>query len=361
MAKQVELEETDLPINLELNDEAPERKPASRRAEPAAAGDGYSPKPDVVDRLNKMKKDEIKKELGIDIDYLMRTTKKYGVLEALAYGDYTKPIDVELRTSHGARLRTKATVRIYSFPDGEWFSDIHPVALKNKLDKDGKPMVAEDGRPVMMYDRNPITKEEVDRLAKAEFELQQAQRDPHTTDDQIKALRKAVDDASIIEFNGVRLSATQCDHLRLTGHLGEPVTATNRKGERVTAVVSVDPYNNHCICSISDRIIASRLSAKDSFVYKEGAEKESRTILLDEKKKGELALGYSVWGKNDKGEWRVLQYNAATSRLELSTDYDNALKRERSVTNGNGVSQSRTQTATVTQQNVPAKGVGASL
>ena len=346
MAKKTYLEETDLPMGVDLTDEAPVNTPqAKKQSQPSQAAqqqgrpsqnEEYAPRQDVLDRLNSLPKDEIKKEIGLDIDYLIRTARSYGTLEALAFGSYTKPVDLVLKTDHGAKLPIKGTVRLYAFADGEWFYEIHPVTLKNKLDKDGKQVYDADGLAVKTYDRNPITKDEVD------------------------ALRTHPEMKASIEINGKPLSADQMDRLRLTGNLGDAVNGTNKEGKKTTAVYSVDPYNNHCLCSLSENTIIRRLSSKDSFTYTD-AQKQTHTIPLTEKMKGELALGHGVWGTDDQGKDKYLQYNAAKERLELSVEYEYALKRERSQEQGVVQQQAQVQTQSTHQEVAPAKGVGASL
>lgn len=337
MAKKVRLEETDLPLGTNLNEEVPanEKTPSQAAAQRGARKD-YAPAKDVLDRLDRLPKDEIKKELGLDIDYLVRTTKTRGTLEALAYGSFTKPVDLTLKTAHGARIRTKATVRIYSFSNGDWRPEIHPVRLKEKVDKEGRPVVSEDGRPVMTYDRNPITRQEVDDL------------------------RANPGRESPIEFNGKGLTADQLDRLRLTGNLGEAVQGTNMKGERISTVISVDPYNNHELCAISEGTLAKRLKEKESFVYTDD-KGERREVQLNEKMRGELALGRGVWGTDDKGQNKYIQYNTATERLEIARNYEYEVKKERNASQAMNVGQQQANRQENRQENAPAKGVGAIL
>lgn len=318
MAKKIQLEENDLPLGTDLTQEAaPATAPKPSDEGRQDKKNEYAPSQATLDRLGKLPKDDIRKELGLNIDELIKTTKKRGVLEALAYGDFTRPVDLELRTEHGARIKTKATVRIYAFENGDWRPEVHPILpLVEKVNPDGKK--------VMTYNRNPITEEDVKNQT--------------------------------ISFNGKRLSSEQIDRLRLTGHLGDPIIGTNMRGESVTTIVSVDPYNHHELCTVSENSIRNRISAQDGYVYTDD-NNQRRTIPLDDKMKGELALGHGVWGKDDLGNNKYLQYNAATSRIELSVEYSYAVKMERSKKEAKNVTQ--TQSATV--KNNQAKGVGASL
>ena len=321
MAKQVQLEENDLPLGTDLSQEAaPVNQNPSNEGQQNEKKE-YKPSAETLERLNKFPKDEIKKELGLDIDKLIKTTKKRGVLEALAYGDYTRPLDLELRTEHGARLKIKGTIRIYVFPDGNWYTEVHPILpLKEKINKDGKK--------VMTYDRNPITEEDVKNRT--------------------------------ILLNGKPLTSEQADRLRLTGHLGEPVAVTNKDGESVNIVVSVDPYNNHELCKTTEKSIRKKLEKQNEFKYTD-ENKEIRTILLTDKMKGELALGHGVWGVDDKGNNKYLQYNVGgeSSGIVLSKEYSFAVKEERSRKESNAVTNEQTQSTAV--QNQPAVGVGHSL
>lgn len=335
MAKKVNLEEGDLPKGLDLpGDDLPEAKPAQRApSRQAAAGDRVLSSTDM-DRLSKMPKADIKAEMGIDIDYMVRMVnegkdaqgKTFYNLKALAYGDFTSPINVSLKAGHLPRMEMLATVRIYTFPDGDWAPDVHPVRLKDKIDKEGNVVRDDSGKVIKIYDRNPITMDDVNNQT--------------------------------ISFGGKPLSREQIDHLRLTGHLGSAIVGTNLTGQTRMTVISVDPYNNHELCTISESAIRARIKGKETFQYRD-ANKELRTVKLTDKMKGELAVGALVWGKDDRGSQVPLQYNAFTSRIERSVDYEYKQRQERNA----ALEQKRSQGVTQEQgqTNAQVRGVGTSL
>lgn len=203
------------------NPAAPERRTAS------AAAKEYAPSDYTVEKLNKLPKEDIKKALGIDIDFLVKNCKKYGVLEALAAGEYTpQPITVNFGNNRYAP-KIKAVVRIYSLSkEPRWGCEVHPVKMKYELDADGKFRMDENGKYVMTVDRNP--------LKEGEF----------------------------LSYDNKPFTAEEMDHLRLTGHLGEPKRGFNSEGEEISTIISVDPWNNHELCTTNSKVVRMHLFPK---------------------------------------------------------------------------------------------------
>lgn len=208
-------------------------KPAQKEPAPRRTGTGtgaakeYSPSEYTVEKLNKLPKEEIKKALGIDIDFLVKNVKKYGILEALAAGEYTpQPITVNFGNNRYAP-KIKAVVRIYPLDkDPKWGCEIHPVTMKYEVDGEGKLRLDENGKHVMTYDRNPLK------------------------------------EGDILSYDGKPLSGEEMDHLRLTGNLGEPKRGFNSEGEEINTLISVDPWNNHELCTTNSKVVRARLFPK---------------------------------------------------------------------------------------------------
>jgi len=262
----------------------------------------YAPSKSVVDRLNALPKEEIKKEIGLDIDFLMKNTKKYGVLEALAFNSFTPPVNVYIGMGHEKRRRELATVRIWNMPamegrEAKWGYEMHHVGLKYKLDENGQ-QILKNGKPEMAYDRNPIKP------------------------------------GDILSYDGVELKSDQVDRLRLTGNLGEPLPGLGFNNQPTYTVISVDPYNNHELVGVKSTTVAARLERMPEYKFRdrEGAE---HVYPLTPRAIGELSLGRGVWLKANPqvaGEKDIfVQYNAATDRLQTATSYEQAKRREREV------------------------------
>ncbi len=260
----------------------------------------YFPSDTVVNRLNALPKEDIKKEIGLDIDYMMKNTKKYGMLEALAFGTFTPPVNVYVGMGHEKRRRELATIRIYNLPaapgrEAKWGYEMHHVGLKYKVDENGQ-QIMKNGKPEMVYDRNPIKP------------------------------------GDIISYNGVELKPDQVDRLRLTGNLGEPLAGLDFSNKPTYTVLSVDPYNNHELVGVKSTTIAARLERMPEFKFRD-KEGNNHAYELDSRTIGELSLGRGVWLKpstpTDKEIY--VQYNAATDRLQTATSYEQAKRKEREV------------------------------
>ena len=296
--KKVEIPQLDLnnlpeaPELQEPEQDMPEFSTGSNKRE-------YSTSAATLDRLNKMPKEALKDRFGIDIDALIKSEKRYGVLEALAYGDQTpRPIHIRIPIPGTHAIDTLATVRLVNSFIGKegkpviFMDNIHRVSLKYDVDENGVVKKDNNGQPKMVYDRNPIK------------------------------------EGDIVKWGGKELSKEQTDALRLTGHLGEPFPDKTRKGEPIQLILSVDPFNNHELVSVDCAYVSKTLKAKPEFKVK-GADGETITFDLTNAQIGDLSLGRGVWvGDKERGNYHV-QYNAATRRLEKTPDLKSAQKQER--------------------------------
>lgn len=278
-------------IEPETEETATESKSASRE---------YKPSEKTLERLNKMPKEALKERFGIDIDELIKTEKRHGVLEALAYGDQTpRPIKVRIPIPGTRAIDTLATVCLkYAFygKDNEpviFMDNIHPTKLKYDVDENGVIKLDKNGEHKMVYDRNPIK------------------------------------EGDIIRWGGKELSREQTDRLRLTGHLGEAVSCKGKDNAPISVLLSVDPYNNHELVAVDASYVSKTLKANPEFKLK-GPDGDTLTIPLTSRQIGDLALGRNVWiGDKGDGSQCNVQYNAATRRLEKTVDYEYAKRQER--------------------------------
>jgi len=300
---------------------SPEETRKNAQAEAEAYGRReYAPSPVVVERLNALPKDEIKKEIGLDIDYLMRSTKRYGLLEALAFGTFTPPVNVYVGMGHEKRRRELATVRLWNMPaqagqEARWGYEMHHVGLKYKLDENGQ-QIFKNGKPELAYDRNPIKP------------------------------------GDILSYNGVELKPEQVDRLRLTGNLGEPLAGLDFNNKPTYTVLSVDPYNNHELIGVKSSSIAARLAKMPEYKFrdKDGID---HVYPLNERAQGELSLGRGVWLKpeNPADKDIFVQYNAASDRLQTATSFEQAKRKEREIKHD--VEQTRNLERQQTQELAP--------
>lgn len=288
---------------------SPEQRAEQQKAAQAEAESygrrEYAPSQNVLDRLNAYPKDDLKKETGIDIDFLIKNTKRYGILEAMAYGTFTPPITVYVGMGHEKRRKELATVRLWNVPaqpgqEAKWGYEMHRVGLKHKLDDNGQP-IYKNGKPELAYDRNPIKP------------------------------------GDILSYNGQELKPEQVDRLRLTGNLGEPLSGLDFNNRPMFTVISVDPYNNHELIGVKSSSIAARLEKMPEYKYrdKDGVD---HVYPLDKRTIGELSLGRGVWLKpqNPSDKDIFVQYNAASDRLTTATSFEQAMRKEREIRHAEG-------------------------
>ena len=193
---------------------------AQEQQRPAQSQQAYRPSEYTVRELDRLPKDDIRKTLGIDIDTLVQSTRRYGILEALAAGEWTpEPIPI-----YNGGVKSLATVRIYRLDrEPGWDCEVHKVNLAYAKDKDGRPYMNANGNYVTEVYRNPLQK------------------------------------GVCLMYNGKPFTPEEMDQLRLTGHLQEPKRGVNRNGEEISTIISVDPWNNHEICRTSSKVVRNRL------------------------------------------------------------------------------------------------------
>lgn len=279
----------DLPEDIdtapEVEEEAPslERKPTGKNS--STAEKSYEPSEKVLNSLSKLPKYKIKEQLGIDLDKLIANTKKYGVLEALAYGRYTpQPLNVSYSLGN-VKKNCLATVRILS-KDDQLSWDIHETSLRYKLDENGnrilKPGKLDEYE--MEYFRNELT------------------------------------ESSRVKLYGKELTQDQVRHLMYTGNLGEVVT-TAFNGNIKNYLVSVDPYNKHELITTSTDQVAKALENTPKFVY------DKKEYPLSPRNISELMLGKGQWLKGGDEKYIYVQWDCASCRLKLATEYKAALSK----------------------------------
>lgn len=262
----------------------------------------YKPSEKTLEILNKMPKEALKARYGIDIDKLIKTEKRRGLLEALAYGDQTpRPLDIRIHVPGAGVIETPATFCLkYAFygKDNEpviFMDNIHKTRLEYDVDENGVIKRDKNGEQKKVYFRNPIK------------------------------------EGTIIKWNGKELSREQTDRLRLTGHLGEAVTGPGKKNELIPVLLSVDPFNNQELVAVDANYVAKTLTANPEFKLN-GPDGDTLTIPLTAYQIRELARGKNVWiGDKGDGSQCNVQYNAATRKLEKTVDFDYAQRQERDV------------------------------
>lgn len=259
----------------------------------------YKPAEATIKKLDDLPWEEIKQELGIDKQQLIRQCHHYGPLEAFAYGRFGEPMQLHISAGHQKPIDKFGTIRLYTYKNREgektWGYEIHPVILRPKRDADGNIVMNGDKEAMEVY-CNPLT----------------ATRDK---------------DGNIVEeklvYNRRELSQEQVRHLRLTGNLGEPLRTKGFDGQDMDILLSVDRYNNHHLIAANCAVIRARYSAHPVVQLKGGD-----TVQLTEKQVNGIADGESIWVETKKGSKICIQYDCHEARVRPATDYDYALRKE---------------------------------
>ena len=92
-------EKKDYPKEFDLREEkgkAPEKAPDVNEQ-------AYAPTEQTLKKLNELPWQEIKEELGISLESLLKNTRHYGTLEALAYGRFSEPLLFNIKRGHEHR------------------------------------------------------------------------------------------------------------------------------------------------------------------------------------------------------------------------------------------------------------------
>lgn len=282
----------------------------------------YKPSDAVVEILNKFPKDEIKKELGLDIDYLIKNVKQRGILENLAYGQFTsRPVRVFPRgPEHQKFVRNGgmyASVRIGQWTDKDgnvkWNYETHECKTVEKfvLDKDGNYEKSVNGTPKVtrVFDRN------------------------------------ALEPGEVLAFDGKYLTPDQMDQLRLTGMVCDLITTTDAEHKPVNVMLEVNPLNNHELISKSASVIAERIGRAPEFKYKGTTYKLSSTQIDNIVKRKGAWIG-------ERGSQIFVQYSAVQNKLVIATNFERAKREELEKT----VSESRAQGEAQTQEQTQRRG-----
>lgn len=285
----------------------------------AGQSSDYAPSAKTIEALSKIPKAELKAELGIDIDDLVKRTKRYGILENLAYNSFTtQPIYIiPKRADHQkfGRNGMWASVRIsvWKGEDGstKWNYEIHPVRVSK------------------MYVRDENTGE-YKRNSKGDY-----------------ITRNVIDDNPIkpdevLSIDGVTLTPDQMNQVRLTGQLQEPFTRIGINHKPVTELVDCNPLNRHEFVRKDASVVAARLSRFPVFKFK------NEEFKLTPRQIDAIVARKGVWLESQKGEKPLfVQYNCAYDKLTPAINFDRAMKAEldqaKSQSKGEGEEMAQTQ------------------
>ncbi len=284
-------EKKDYPKEFDLREEkgkAPEKAPDVNEQ-------AYAPTEQTLKKLNELPWPEIKEELGISLESLLKNTRHYGTLEALAYGRFSEPLLFNIKRGHEQRHQECGTLRLYSYKNAagqkEWGYEIHPVKYHYKLDDKGQIVKGANGEPLVEIDRNPL---------RATYD---------------EATGKTVEES--LTYKRHQLSQEQVRHLRLTGNLGEPFVTTGFNGETVRELLSCDPYNRHTLVAVRADAVRARYLSNPVASLKGGD-----TVTLTRDNVLALSDGDTVWTKSAKGKDCCLQYDAYLGKVRQVKSYE---------------------------------------
>lgn len=305
----------DYPKEFDLQKEEKTNEVAKAPQAPAQVP-SYKPTDLTMEKLGKLPWNEISEELGITLDELLKTTRHYGTLEALAYGRFTEPLTFTIRRGHEQARTEMGTIRLYTFKNAEgnqdWGYEIHPVKTRQKLDENGNA-VLKDGKPVMEIDRNPLTAQ-YDAVSGAYVKDSEEQ----------------------LTYKKHPLTQEQVRHLRLTGNLGEPFVSVGFKGETMTELLSVDPYNRHRLVGVRADAVRARYVAHPEVILKGGD-----SVTLTKENATAIADGLQVWAESAKGKKCCLQYDSYEGKVRQVKSYEMCCRED--VQQSQGTAQTKAQ------------------
>ena len=287
-------------VDIDRVPEAPEPENRNVAAPRRGGYAGYTPSEKTMKALHEFKHwDEVKALYGLDVDALVEAAKegkvKRGTIEALAYRNaFTPPLYLYVKLPHQKVIKGFFSVRLYTFQDGDWLLDRHPVKYKYAHDDEGNIINDEKGKPKRQIDYNDLK------------------------------------EGSVVEINGTYLAKEDVDHLRLTGCLGHPVDCKNMKGDTVKAIVTVDPLNHSEFMQTPVSRIEELFSSKpEARVFK-----DSDDVVYEptQKQLAGLANGeiMEVTSREDPEKRAFLYYDVARGGLRKTVSYEWAVKREAS-------------------------------
>lgn len=291
------------PVEGQVPAQTPAEAPEAQKKESARAAGEYRPSDWTIDRINRLPKDEIKKEFGIDLDKLVGSVKRYGVLEDIASGQYTRePIFVTERIGHKRPSTYYALVKIIppveKTVDGkvvsyDWSVETRPVNLKYKLDEKGNRQYKPNGQPELYREHRQLTKADV---------IERVPGDPDT-----------------------RLTPEEQDQVRLLGVIEKDIRS---KGSFTPQVWYANEFDRSVLVPVNVDYMKKRLDAKNGKgIYYEG--KEAVEFTFGERERNEFLQGHGAFVKDAKGRDKYIRYNGITERFSPSVTLDKALAAER--------------------------------
>lgn len=273
----------------------------------------YAPSERVLNALEKLPKDDLKSELGLDIDYLIKNTKRYGVLEGLAFGSFTtQPVFINPRRAEHQKFGRGgffASVRISAWTgeDGQmkWNYEVHPVKMVRRFvrDEKGELIKNNDGsyRSTYEIDNNPLQPDEV------------------------------------LSIDGKPLSPEQMNQLRLTGMLCELHSTIGFNHMPVNELVDVNPLNNHELIRKNADLVAKRLNRDPHFKFK------GVTYDLSPRQIDAIVMRKGCW-LGEKTNAVFVQYDCAQEKLVPAVSYDRAVKAQLEQNKGKQQGEAQEQT-----------------
>lgn len=192
-----------------------------------------------IDAIPQAIKNDVKRIYGLDIDELVKSADRYGVVEGIAGNNFTQhPVHLTIdrrellkkeildktASQNGDKDKAMAalawlpelgkeqgwyTIRFWMMPGSEkWGIETHEAKLGIALDESGESVKKEGGLDKMTWDRQELSEN------------------------------------TSIRYRGKYFTKDQMDHLRLTGTLGEPFESSNTAGEKAPVNIYLDEYNN---------------------------------------------------------------------------------------------------------------------
>lgn len=303
------------------------QEPQQMEFQPQAEGvKEYKPSDKVLAKLATLPKDEIKRQIGVDIDYLIKTTKHYGVLESLAYGQHTqRPISVRL----AGIGKCYGTVKVYVNNKGELKCDVHPTNLIPKRDENGRLIQKKTKNGVPMYDsyNNPVYEMEYDRnpikVGEPNFSLDRMGNVTYSSKDTC-----------------VTLTDEQMKELRLLGRLCKPIVISytddsTGKTTYQAYLINTNEYNNHKLLKYPVEKLKEKLHLQPfSRTFRQWVDKVPVEYELTDKQIDIMIENGGVWlgGKNDPENRPAVYvyYDILKDKLYKGVDKQYAIKQEHS-------------------------------
>ena len=284
----------------------------------------YEPSAKTLQKLDEFKFwPQVKERFGLDIAELKKNADRYGLLEGLAYGNFTtEPVFLKIKAENQKTIKGYFTVRLYTNPEThDWGIETHRVALKYKKDKDGNFVRNDKGEIMMTFDRNELK------------------------------------EGDAVMYDGRYLSKEDTDHLRLTGCLGKVLQSVKFNGDPVMTLLCPDPWNQHEVIGLSVDTVRKRLFTANGRIFKD----DGLTFEPSDKQLGEIAFGkvVEVAAKEDPSKKRFLMYDTAQGGMRKTVSYEYALKKElarkESEALGRKLVKEQTQTQSQSQAPSPSK------